>query len=217
MAPVTASTPAGAAAAAAHEATRLTDRLGWPILSLALGLPALAISLRPGVALSVLGWAPALAWEEPWRWWSAAWVHLSPRHLMANLAGLLLVALLGLAVRAGWRAAAAWALAWPLTHGLLLMQPELARYGGLSGVLHAGVAVAALQLWRQAGPGEAGRGARRLALALGAGLGVKLLMEAPWAGAVQAVAGWDIPVAPGAHLAGVAAGVLAGAWLLRRG
>src|SRR5574343_827235 len=159
-----ASAPRGSAAAA-REAARMTDRLGWPMLSLALGLPALAVSLRPGAALAVLGWSPSLAWEEPWRWWSAAWVHLSPRHLAANLVGLALVALLGTAVRAGWRAAAAWALAWPLTHGLLLAQPALARYGGLSGVLHAGVAVAALHLWRQAPAGEAGRGARRLALA----------------------------------------------------
>lgn len=200
----------------AHEATRLTDRLGWPVMALALGLPALAVAPRPGVALAVLGWSPALAWQEPWRWWSAAWVHLSGRHLVANLVGLLLVALLGLAVRAGWRAAAAWALAWPLTHLMLLAQPALARYGGLSGVLHAGVAVAALQLWRAAPAGESGRGARRLALALAAGLVAKLLLEAPWAGSVQAVAGWDIPVAPGAHAAGVLAGTLAAAWLLRR-
>ena len=43
-------------------------------------------------------------------------------------------------------AALAWALAWPLTHLALLAEPALLRYGGLSGVLRAGAAVAAVAL-----------------------------------------------------------------------
>jgi hypothetical protein len=103
----------------------------------------------------------------------------------------------------GRRAALAWALAWPLTQWTLLLQPTLASYGGLSGWLHAGVAVAAWQLLR----GD--RGQRRwIGAALLAGLLAKVVLEAPWLGALRAVPGWDIAIAPLAHAGGAAAGML---------
>jgi rhomboid family GlyGly-CTERM serine protease len=152
---------------------------------------------------ALLRWQPELAVAQPWRLLTAAWVHLSPLHLAANLAGTLLVAALGRVAGCRARAALAWALAWPLTHLGLLAQPALLRYGGLSGVLHAGVAVAAVQLLR----GE--RGARRaIGAALAAGLLLKLLLEAPWLGPLRQVPGWDIAIAPLAHATGVTAGVL---------
>ncbi len=148
-------------------------------------------------------WQPELAASQPWRAISAAWVHLSALHLGANLAGTLLVAALGVAAGCGGRAALAWALAWPLTHLALLAQPALAYYGGLSGVLHAAVAVAAWQLLR------AEYGLRRaIGGALLAGLLVKVLGESPWAGPLRQVPGWNIPVAPLAHATGLAAGLL---------
>jgi len=130
-------------------------------------------------------------------------VHLSPLHLVANLLGTALVAALGLAAGCGRRAALAWALAWPLTHATLLLQPALSTYGGLSGVLHAGVAVAAWQLLR------GGRGAHRaVGAALAIGLLLKLGLEAPWQGPLRQVPGWDIAIAPLAHAGGAAAGWL---------
>jgi rhomboid family GlyGly-CTERM serine protease len=150
-----------------------------------------------------LNWQPALAAVEPWRAISAAWVHLSPLHLAANLAGTALVAALGLAAGCRRRAAMAWALAWPLTQLGLLAQPGLAAYGGLSGVLHAAVAVAAWQLLR----GGAGR-RRAIGAALAAGLLAKLLLEAPWQGPLRQVPGWDISIAPAAHVSGALAGWL---------
>ena len=59
-----------------------------------------------------------------------------------------LVAVLGLAAGCDRRAAAAWLLAWPLTQAALLLDPRLQWYAGASGVLHAGVAVAAAGLLR---------------------------------------------------------------------
>ncbi len=152
-----------------------------------------------------LDWQPALAWSQPWRWWSAAFVHWSAQHLVANLGGVLVVAALGHVAGLPRRCAWAWLLAWPLTHLALLVQPTLAHYGGLSGVLHAGVAVAATELVRQ------GRGPRRLIGAmLALGLVVKILFEAPWAGPLRNAAGWDIAIAPLAHATGAAAGALCG-------
>ena len=172
----------------------------WTALCLlAAGGALLAQALDP----ALLRWQPELAFTQPWRWVSAAWVHLSALHLAANLLGTALVAALGRAAGCGGRAALAWALAWPLTQGGLLAQPALQQYGGLSGVLHAAVAVAAWQVLR------AERGRRRaIGGALLAGLLAKLLLEAPWQGPLRQVPGWDLLIAPGAHASGVAAGLL---------
>ena len=180
---------------------------------------AVALVLALGTALAViapttaLDWQPPLAWREPWRAWTAAFVHYSALHLAANAAGLLLVAALGLVARAPLRLALAWLAAWPLTQLGLLAQPALLHYGGLSGVLHAGVAVAALHLaWR------GGRGERWIGAALLAGLVLKVASEAPWGAPLRHPAGWDIAVAPAAHACGLAAGLLcAGVALVWRG
>ncbi|HSW07889.1 rhombosortase [Aquabacterium sp.] len=158
-----------------------------------------------------LDWQPGLAAGQPWRWWTAAFVHWSALHLGANLLGLVLVALLGAAAACRGRAVAAWLLAWPLTHLGLLLQPALRHYGGLSGVLHAGVAVAAVALLRQGA-----RPRRWIGIALLAGLLLKVLLESPWLGPLRHVAGWDIPIAPLAHATGALAGALCGWLLLRR-
>ena len=102
----------------------------------------------------------------------------------------------------------AWALAWPLTHIGLLLMPELQRYGGLSGVLHGGVAVVGAVLLRRGS-----RAQRRVGGMIVAALSLKLLSEAPWQGPLIHPDGWDIPVAPLAHSTGAVAGAVLG-WLL---
>ena len=61
--------------------------------------------------------------------------------MLANMLGLVVVAVLGRVAQVPAVVALAWLVSWPLLHLALLMQPALAHYGGLSGVLHAGVAV----------------------------------------------------------------------------
>jgi rhomboid family GlyGly-CTERM serine protease len=183
----------------------------WLALAATLALGSVVAWWLPAVALD---WQPALALNEPWRWWTAAFVHWSPRHLGANLIGAALVAALGAAARVPRSAALAWGLAWPLTHVGLLAQPALAHFGGLSGALHAGVAVAALHLLR------CGHGRHRLVGgAVLAGLALKVLLEAPWGPALRHPPGWDIAVAPLAHATGLLAGAAATlllAWAARR-
>jgi rhomboid family GlyGly-CTERM serine protease len=176
----------------------------WPALCAVLALGALGA--QP-VDTALLDWQPGLAAREPWRWWSAAFVHWSPWHLRINLIGIALVAALGWRTGLGARATAAWALAWPLTHLGLLAQAGLRHYGGLSGVLHAGLAIIACELLRSG----AGR-ARWIGAGLGLGLLVKVISERPWGPPTQAVAGWDFQVAPLAHAVGAIAGLLA--WAL---
>ena len=176
----------------------------WIAASALLGLGALAgLGLPP----AALDWQPTLASSQPWRAWSAAIVHLSALHLAANLAGVALVAALGFVARVPRRSVLAWFVAWPLTHLALLARPDLVHYAGLSGVLHAGVAVVAVHLIATA------RGLRRaIGLALLGGLALKVAGETPWAAeALRHPAGWDIAVAPFAHASGLVAGALASA------
>ena len=176
----------------------------WIAASALLGLGALAgLGLPP----AALDWQPTLASSQPWRAWSAAIVHLSALHLAANLAGVALVAALGFVARVPWRSVLAWFVAWPLTHLALLARPDLVHYAGLSGVLHAGVAVVAVHLIATA------RGVRRaIGLALLGGLALKVASETPWAAeALRHPAGWDIAIAPFAHASGLVAGALASA------
>ena len=169
---------------------------GPPVL---LGLGALAAST---VEHGAIDWQPALAFAEPWRAFSAAFVHYSGLHLAANLAGAVLVAALGIAARVPARMAWAWWAAWPLTQLALLVKPELAHFGGLSGVLHAGVAVVAAHLLLNATDAQ-----RLVGAALLAGLVLKIIGEAPWGPALRHPPGWDIAVAPLAHATGLVAGL----------
>ncbi len=155
---------------------------------------------------AAIDWQPALVWREPWRAWSAAGLHFSGLHLAANLAGAVLVGALGGIARLPRRTALAWFVAWPLAQLGLLARPDLLHYGGLSGVLHAGVAVAALYLIVRT------RGSRRrIGIGLLLALAAKVLSETPWGAPLRHPAGWDIAVAPFAHASGLVAGLLAAA------
>jgi len=164
-----------------------------------------AAGVSAGWPRGTLDWQPDRAWLEPWRWFTAAWVHLDREHLLANLAGACVVAAFGHAAGCGRRDALAWALAWPLTHGALLLVPAVQHAAGASGVLHAGVAVAAGTLL-------GGHGRRRtIGVLVLLGLLVKVLAEQPWVAPLRATAGWDFPVAVAVHASGVAAGLVAAA------
>jgi rhomboid family GlyGly-CTERM serine protease len=184
--------------AEAGAVTRSADR-AWLALSATLALGACCAFALGGTA--TIDWQPLLAWSEPWRAWTAAWVHYSALHLLANLVGCALVAALGIAARAPRRIALAWLVAWPLTQFGLLLRPDLLHYGGLSGVLHAGVATVAVHLI------VAARGARRLiGIGIAVGVASKIGWEAPWGEALRQLPGWDIAVAPFAHISGFVAG-----------
>jgi len=173
----------------------------WRALAAVLAVGA---TLAYGHEPSALDWQPGLALREPWRAFSAAWVHYSPLHLVANLAGVLLVGALGWFARVPASVGVAWLLAWPLTQVGVLARPDLLHYGGLSGVLHAGTACVAVHLVVHA------RGPRRAigVLLLGA-LALKVVSEVPWGPALRHPAGWDIATAPFAHASGLVAGVMA--------
>lgn len=171
----------------------------WPAFAALLCLLAL---LGTQIPQTYIDWQPSLALTNPWRAFTAIAVHYSHLHLTANLAGAALVAALGFAARVPTASTIAWAAAWPLTQIGLLSKPELLHYGGLSGVLHAGVAVVAVHLI------AAGATAQRwVGGALLIGLCAKVLNESPWGPALRHPPGWDIAIAPLAHATGLVAGL----------
>ncbi len=177
----------------------LWRRPGWAWCAVA-ALLGLGSAIAYSVPAAALEWQPGLAASEPWRAFSGALVHYSTMHMAGNAAGIVLVAALGVAARAPWRLALAWIAAWPLTQLGLLVQPEIAHYGGLSGLVHAAVAIICVYL--------IGAGHRVLGGAMLAGEIVKVLSEAPWGAPLRHPEGWDIAVAPLAHASGLIAGVL---------
>lgn len=172
--------------------------VAWCGMAFVLWVGMLAGTLAPAAALE---WQPATALHEPWRWWTAAFTHYSRLHLIGNLFGLALTAAFGWAARVPPSAAAAWFAAWPLTHLALWLVPDLQRYAGVSGVVHAGVAIVIAQTL------VAGTRAQRFVVGcVLVGLVGKIASETPWRGAVQQFEGWDIAIAPIVHVTGIVSG-----------
>lgn len=134
-----------------------TLALVWAALACGVWLSGLAASgvvfdasAPPSALPGLLDWQPVLWQRQPWRLWTAALVHWSGLHLLWNLVGCAALIAWGKAAALQGRQALAWWLAWPLTHLLLSSLADLPHYGGLSGVLHAGVAIGCWALLRQA-------------------------------------------------------------------
>lgn len=145
---------------------------------------------------------------RPASWWMAALVHRSPIHAVANLLALGALSVLGHSLRMPLAQTLALAAAWPLSTLGLLLFPSITHYAGLSGVVHAAVAVLVVHC-------ALTRGLRGWAWLLGSGLVVKLLVEAAWRQPLVFEPEWGFAVATAAHLTGALAG--AGCALLAYG
>ncbi len=184
----------------------MSYRLSWPLLCASFAALSLLTWPLPREALD---WQPALTTREPWRILTAAFVHWTPTHLAANLAGCAVLALLGHRAQLGKRETIAALIALPLTQLALLLRPDLHRYAGLSGELHALAAIAALTLISR--PGRD----RLIGAAIALGLIAKLALEHPLGPALRTTPGFDFQVAPFAHLSGALAGFIAWSLTMR--
>ena len=143
-----------------------------------------------------------------WRLLTGHLVHGSGQHLVLNAVGLGLIAALfprEYSLR-GWLLVLAGSVV-IIDAGVVLLEPQLQWYVGLSGVLHGALAAGAIGWWRHE--------SKALALGLTAVLVGKLAWE-QWHGALP-LSG-DLPVVVDAHLYGALGGALAGAtlWLRSR-
>jgi rhomboid family GlyGly-CTERM serine protease len=178
----------------------------WLAVAALLGVIAFGGAALPPASID---WQPALAWREPWRAFSAVGVHYSAQHLLVNAVGLAVAAVFGVVAGVPARIACAWLAAWPLTQLGLLLRPDLTHYGGLSGVLHGGVAAVCVSLV------ALGTRAQRLVGGVVlAGLCVKIVSESPWGPTLRHGTGLDIAVAPLGHATGALAGAACAAFAL---
>ncbi len=185
----------------------------WWAVGLCLAVPALCLAPVP-LAQPSTTWPasaqlwvmhPSAGWHQPvWTWWTTAWLHGSDLHLQRNLLGAGMVLLLGSTPDARASQALAWLLAWPLTHLLMLCQSGLSSYIGLSGALHAGLAVWCIHQITQTDTA----GFKWAGWAVLTGVIFKVFMENPWQHQLIQPMGSDITVAPWAHLSGLVSGVL---------
>lgn len=143
----------------------------------------------------------ALANGEVWRLLTGHLVHSDPAHLAWNLAALVPLGAL-LELRAGcrgWRYPGLLAIgAFVVDAWLWWLEPDLALYCGLSGLLNSFFAALAISLWR-----ETRHPAFLLALAGGL---AKIAVEAANGAALLPTTTWSS--VPGAHVAGMAAGLI---------
>ncbi|MDP3252822.1 MAG: rhomboid family intramembrane serine protease [Hydrogenophaga sp.] len=171
-----------------------------------------------GVASMLLWWAQsgaveALTWradhwaDRPWTLWTSAWVHLNTPHLIGNQLALGALTAFAWVVRPSLRCAMAWLTAWPLTQFTLLLWPQIGYAVGLSGLLHAGAMVLAVQLIFKRIPI---RKARRWGVLLALGVLTKTALERGWWYPVVWDRANDMSVVQAAHLSGVVWGVLLG-------
>lgn len=173
----------------------------WPLLC-ALCATASGVVWQSGQRAHLV-WRAADWSREPWTLWTAHWVHLSAAHWLANLLALVAVAVLGLALRAGWIEALALLLAWPLSTLALLGWPQVGSYHGLSGLVHAAVGVLfSLSARRAVGS--------PMTLVLGTGLALKLALERGWSQPLAYDPSWGFNVVYAAHLSGALAGAACG-------
>jgi len=170
--------------------------LAWAGLCSTLALASLVATT--GTRPQMLVWH-ATAWpHHPWMLWTASLVHMSAAHWLVNLGALLVLAVLGLSLRAQWPATLAVLLAWPLGTLALMAWPQVGWYAGMSGLLTAMLAALCVHAWRP--------GSRIASSVLLAALALKLLVEQAWSHPIAFEPSFGFNVVNAAHLTGAAAG-----------
>ncbi len=144
----------------------------------------------------------SLLWSEPWRLWSAHWVHITPWHWVLNAAALALLPEIFWTARPRL-----FVLLWLLLPPLLSLMfwqflPSLTAYAGLSGVLHGIYLPLALDATRSLDRAE-----RRMGWLVSIGLLCKVGYEA-YSGSSQTAALIGAHVILQAHQYGAALGLL---------
>lgn len=177
----------------------------------------LSLCLLHAVASMLVWWAgapvaQALTWkaetwlQQPWTLWTTPWVHIHTPHLIGNQLAVGALAAMAWLIRPNVVASLAWLLAWPTLALALPLWPHIGYAVGLSGLIHAAVAVVAVQLlWGQAPLVPRGR---RWGGLLAAGLCGKLALEQGWHWPVVWSNSAGMSVVQAAHLTGAVAGAV---------
>jgi rhomboid family GlyGly-CTERM serine protease len=173
--------------------------IGWWLIGLGVVAMVLLWALGAGRESAWAYDRPAILHGEWWRLVSAHWVHWDSRHLLLNLLGVGLITALFLNCYRWWQ----WVLMATICMvtvglGLLLLDVDLVRYVGASGVLHGLLAGGAVAWWRTESKGFA---SILSAILIGKIAWEQLQGSLPLSG--------EMPVVVNAHLYGSIGGLIA--------
>ena len=145
---------------------------------------------------------------EPWRWWTAHWVHLGVWHWVLNAVALSLLPEIFFHTSRRFFLLLWFTLPPLLSLLLYFLQPTLILYAGLSGVLHGIYLAVALNAIQSTHAAES-----RMGYVVALGVGLKIGWEA-YSGNSQTAELIGAPVVLHAHLYGAGLGGLV--WLILR-
>jgi len=143
--------------------------------------------------------------DRPWSLWTSAWVHMNTQHLISNQLAVGALTAMAWVLKPGWRASLAWVLVWPVIPLAMPFWPHVGYFAGLSGLIHAAVAVSGVYL---VAAQVTVPKARRWGMMLLLGLALKLWLEQAWLHPVVWNEGLGMSVVQCAHLVGVLSGLL---------
>jgi len=156
-------------------------------------------------------WAWELTWRadswlrRPWTLWTTAWVHINTPHLIGNQLAVGALAAMAWLLRPHAGTSVAWLLTWPLSTLILLLWPQIGYFAGLSGLVHAAVAVVGVHLL--AGEMRIPK-ARRWGGLLLLGLVIKLGLERAWLWPVVWNDSANMSIVQAVHLTGALVGAV---------
>lgn len=186
----------------------MTRPVAWLILCGVHAVGSMLLWWLGDWAVARLVWRAETWWAQPWTLWSSAWVHLNTPQLILNQFALGALTACAWVLRPPLSATVAWLAAWPLAQASLPLWPHIGYAAGLSGVLHAGVAVLAVVLLARC---IVVPKARRWGALLLTALLVKLWMEQAWSHPVAWDSGSEVSVVQALHLTSALWGLLLGA------
>ena len=185
----------------------------WLLLCALHGVVSMLLWWARSSTVETLIWRADSWTDRPWALWTSAWVHVNTPHLIVNQVALGALTAFAWIIRPTLASAVAWWFCWPLIQLSMLYWPQVGYAVGLSGLLHAGAMVLAVQLLRRR---IVISKARRWGGLLLLGLAVELLTERGWAYPVVWDDGNGTSVVQAAHLAGafwgLCLGLLASWW-----
>lgn len=179
------------------------SKAGFPAVTLLVAAGGLALTLLPDTTHLLIYDRERVLAGEVWRLATGHAVHLSWTHAAWNLMAFSVV---GAWLERRYRVPYLWLIALtPLVCGpyFLIALPDMARYGGLSGLVSAGVVYLGLTEMRQPGPVRAIWAT--ILLLFAAKVGYELQIGQPLFAASDAT---SFTVAPAAHIVGAAVAVM---------
>lgn len=118
-------------------------------------LPAVVLALAPDRSDVLALTKDVIARGQFWRLWTGHWIHFSPSHLVWNLLAIVPAGALLERRRPGWLLQHALVAAPLIALALLVLEPTMRQFGGLSALAVSVLVLAALDRWMAGGPDRA--------------------------------------------------------------